>query len=102
MKVSIIIPVYNERSTIEPVLQRVKAAGVLGLDKEIILIDDNSTDGTRDFLKELTDPTLKIIYHDRNQGKGAALHTGFAAATGDIVIIQDADLEYDPSEIAEV
>lgn len=98
-KLSIVIPVYNERSTIEQVLDRVKSASVGGLEKEIILVDDCSTDGTTDFLRSLNDAALKIIFHERNAGKGAALHTGFAAATGDIVIIQDADLEYDPSEI---
>jgi len=101
-KVSIVIPIYNERGTIEQVLNQVRQAEVLGLEKEIILIDDNSTDGTKEFLRNLNDSSLKIIFQDTNQGKGAALHTGFATATGDIAVIQDADLEYDPAEIAKV
>lgn len=101
-KVSIIIPVYNERSTIEQVLSQVKAAGAAGLEKEIILVDDCSTDGTTQTLKNLADPALRIFFHDINQGKGAALKTGFQQATGDIVVVQDADLEYDPAEIQKV
>jgi glycosyltransferase involved in cell wall biosynthesis len=100
-KVSIII-VYNEKETIEQVLSGVKSANVLNMEKEIILVDDFSTDGTREILANLNDPSLKIIYQNENRGKGAALHTGFAAATGDIAVIQDADLEYDPIEIEKV
>ena len=97
MKLTIVIPVYNELYTIEEIVKRVKASPVD--DKEIILIDDYSTDGTRDFLKEkLESQVSKIIYQDKNFGKGFALKTGFAQATGDIVLIQDADLEYDPNE----
>jgi len=97
MKLSVIIPVYNEASTIRRILDRVRA---VDLEKEIILIDDGSTDGSRELLKELAteDPSLKVIYHERNHGKGAALRTGFQAATGDYVIVQDADLEYDPED----
>lgn len=96
MKLSVVIPVYNEKDTITTIIERVKA---VPLEKEIVLVDDCSTDGTRDVLKLLKpDPLLKIVYHDRNQGKGAALRTGFQHAANDIVIIQDADLEYDPSE----
>ena len=98
-KVSIVIPVYNERSTIEQVLDQVKAAPVLNLEKEIILVDDFSNDGTRQFLEGLNDPSVRIFYQDQNYGKGFALHKGFEAATGDIAVIQDADLEYDPVEI---
>ncbi len=101
-KVSIVIPVYNEKETIEQVLSGVRSAGVLSLEKEIILVDDFSTDGTREILENLNDPNLKIIYQNENRGKGAALHAGFAAATGDIAVIQDADLEYDPIEIEKV
>ncbi len=97
MKLSVIIPVYNEISTIAEIVDRVKAAPVD--DKEIILIDDCSTDGTRELIKEkLEDRVARVIYQPRNFGKGYALKTGFQAATGDIVLVQDADLEYDPNE----
>jgi glycosyltransferase involved in cell wall biosynthesis len=99
MALSVIIPCYNEVEFLEAILERVRA---IGLADEIIIVDDGSTDGTRDILKRLeTDGgngDLKIIYHDRNRGKGAALVTGFGAARGDILLIQDADLEYDPRD----
>jgi glycosyltransferase involved in cell wall biosynthesis len=93
---SVIIPCYNERKTIVKIVARVKASPI---DKEIIIVDDCSTDGTRDLLKaKLENQVQKIIYHEKNQGKGAALRTGFAHATGQYVIVQDADMEYDPQE----
>ena len=95
MKLSIVIPIYNERDTIREILACVKAVDI---DKEIILVDDFSTDGTRDILPGLADETTRVYFHDRNRGKGAALRTGFAHVSGDIVIIQDADLEYDPQQ----
>jgi len=96
---SIVIPVYNELATISEVLDRVRMAPAMGLTKELVIIDDCSTDGTRDYLRKLKgEQGIKVYFHERNQGKGAALRTGFAEATGDIVLVQDADLEYDPDE----
>lgn len=98
MQVSVVIPCYNENATIRTIVSRVKTSGVdLG---EIIIVDDCSTDGTRGVLREYLEcePLCRVIYHEKNRGKGGALSTGFKAAKGDIVIIQDADLEYDPAE----
>ncbi len=97
MKLSIIIPVYNEKNTVNKIIQQVLDVE-LEMEKEIILIDDGSTDGTRDILENLEYPNVKVKFHEKNQGKGAALQTGFSLATGDFIIIQDADLEYDPRE----
>jgi glycosyltransferase involved in cell wall biosynthesis len=94
-KLSVVIPVYNEKTWIREVMRRVQATGV---PMEIILVDDCSTDGTRDILKEFADAGHKVLYQERNQGKGAALRRGFEAATGDVILVQDADLEYDPGE----
>ncbi len=100
MKLSVLIPVYNEKETFLEILERIKKADIGELEKEIVIVDDYSTDGTREMLKELEekDKSLKIFYHEKNRGKGAAVRTAIEKMTGDIAIIQDADLEYDPEE----
>jgi len=100
MKLSIIIPAYNEEATIEAIVRRVQAVDLGPVEKEIIVVNDGSKDGTEKVLKGL--PAIRHISHERNAGKGAALSTGFQSATGDIVIIQDADLEYDPGDFPAV
>ncbi|MBF2098282.1 MAG: glycosyltransferase family 2 protein [Gloeomargaritaceae cyanobacterium C42_A2020_066] len=104
MKLSVVIPVYNEVATLPQVLDRV-ALALPDVDKEIIIVDDGSQDGTRDWLRVTFDPLAKhqnipvnVILHDRNRGKGAALRTGFSHVTGDVIVIQDADLEYNPKD----
>lgn len=97
MRLSIVVPVFNERNTVETILERIEQTE---FEKEIIIIDDGSTDGTREILQEKYAERHKVLYHQKNMGKGAALRTGFEHVTGEIVIIQDADLEYDPSEYA--
>jgi glycosyltransferase involved in cell wall biosynthesis len=96
MKFSIIIPVFNEAKTIEEIIHRVQATGLVD---EILAIDDGSTDGSRELLERLSqEGKIKVVYHDHNQGKGKAVRTGIMNATGDLMLIQDADLEYDPRE----
>lgn len=95
MKLSIVIPVYNECATLRDIHARVRAVDI---DKEIIFVDDCSTDGSREILASLAGDSTRVVLHDVNRGKGAALRTGFRYVTGDIVIIQDADLEYDPAQ----
>lgn len=100
MEVSVIIPIYNEVETIQKIIERVWETEI---PHEIILVDDGSVDGTRDILKQYEDrEDTKVIYHQKNQGKGAAVRTGLDNATGDVVIIQDADLEYDPRDYPEL
>jgi glycosyltransferase involved in cell wall biosynthesis len=115
LRLSIIMPVYNERATLEEIVQRVQAVdltvnrdgdsllldGPLTLEREIVIVDDGSTDGTREILdgwRSNPPEDVQIVYHEKNQGKGAALRTGFQNATGDIMVVQDADLEYDPRD----
>jgi glycosyltransferase involved in cell wall biosynthesis len=97
MKLTVVIPAYNERGTVEEIVSRVRA---VGLADEIVLVDDGSTDGTREILARMakSDPALRILFHERNRGKGAAVASGIQAAKGDLILIQDADLEYDPRE----
>jgi glycosyltransferase involved in cell wall biosynthesis len=97
MKLSIVVPIYNEKQTLPKILERIEKVELPGLERELVLVDDFSTDGTRDYLKTL-EGRHRVVYHPFNRGKGAAVRTGIQASTGDLVLIQDADLEYDPNE----
>ena len=98
-KLSIVVPVFNERNTLVEILRRMRAVELPDeIEREIIVVDDGSSDGTRDVLNQLGDSTVRVVMHERNRGKGAALRTGFAHATGEYVLVQDADLEYDPED----
>ena len=98
VKLSIIVPAYNEKSTIAAIIKKIQAVSLGGIEKEIIVVDDGSNDGTREILKTI--PGIKYIFHQMNLGKGGAVKTGIAEASGDMVVIQDADLEYDPRDYA--
>ncbi|MEK6983792.1 MAG: glycosyltransferase family 2 protein [Nanoarchaeota archaeon] len=97
-KLSIIIPAYNEIKTIEAILRKVKKVDLGEIEKEIVIVDDASTDGTAQILKKIRNSSIKILHHSKNMGKGAAIKTGLKQATGNIILIQDADLEYDPKD----
>jgi glycosyltransferase involved in cell wall biosynthesis len=95
VKISVVMPVYNEETTLHEIVRRVLAVQAVN---ELIIVDDGSRDGTRDALKKLEDPRIRVELHEENRGKGAALRTGFSLATGDVIIVQDADLEYSPED----
>ena len=98
-KLSVVVPVYNERTTLVEVIRRMRSVELPdGIDREIIVVDDGSSDGTRDVLRQLGDSTVRVLAHPTNRGKGAAVRTGIEVATGDYILIQDADLEYDPDD----
>jgi glycosyltransferase involved in cell wall biosynthesis len=95
MKISVVIPVYNEIDTVKKIIEKVMSVGIVD---ELVVVDDFSTDGTREVLKGIKNDHIKTFFHEKNCGKGAALRTGFSKVEGDVIIIQDADLEYDPAE----
>ncbi len=99
MMISILVPVFNEKNTILEIFKKIQESPLL---KEIIVVDDASTDGTREILKNLNNPSILCLYHDKNFGKGAAIRTALAQAKGEIILIQDADLEYDPKDYAQL
>jgi glycosyltransferase involved in cell wall biosynthesis len=96
-KLSVIVPVFDERNTVVEIVRRMRAVD-LPVDLEIVIVDDGSTDGTRDVLRQLSDSTVRVVMHEANKGKGAAIRSGLAHVTGDLVLVQDADLEYDPED----
>ena len=96
-KLSVIVPVFDERNTVVEIVRRMRAVE-LPVDLEIVIVDDGSTDGTGDVLRQLADSTVRVVLHEHNKGKGAAIRTGLEKVTGDLVLIQDADLEYDPED----
>ncbi len=98
-KLTVLVPVFNERNTLVEILRRMRAVELPdGIEREIIVVDDGSSDGTRDVLRQLGDSTVRVVMHDQNRGKGAAVRTGIGLASGDYVLVQDADLEYDPED----
>lgn len=101
-KLSVIMPVFNEKNTIQEIIRRVKNADTCGLDLELVIVDDGSEDGTRKILAMEEDSGTRVVYHEGNKGKGAAVRTGIQSATGDLIIIQDADLEYDPEDFVKL
>jgi glycosyltransferase involved in cell wall biosynthesis len=96
-KLSVIVPVFDERNTVVEIVRRMRVVE-LPLDLEIVVVDDGSTDGTRDVLRQVADSTVRVVMHEANRGKGAAIRTGLAHVSGDLVLVQDADLEYDPED----
>jgi len=98
VKLSIVMPVYNERHFVREIIDRALAVRLEGIVTELVVVDDFSRDGTRDVLKALNLPAVKVVYHEQNRGKGAALRTGFSHCSGDVILIQDADLEYNPTD----